>query len=473
MRHPFLKSFLIGIVVTGLTMSGWAQNKIHLDLKSSLEIAFQKNSQLKIARAKLDQAEAQLGQARTGFFPKLTSQSNYTRLDYAPFIPLKSFGSIFPGGGMFGGLPGGTTPKKITIGRAENYGISISLQQPIFTGFKITNGYSIAKHNKKAAEQNYKKAKEDLIFSVEQAYWNLIKAHKFDEIARESIKQMKAHMQDLQNMYDVGMLTKNEVLKAQVRLSNVQLMEIKAKNAVKLAQTAFCSVVGLPLDTEILLDEPLELIPLPIQNVQQAIQLAKTNRPDLKMIQENVIIGKKMVAMNKASYLPTVAFVANYGYKYPDREYNPDFYATWTVSVVAQMNLFDWGETYYKQAQSEYQLSQIKSTQKMIQDGVTLDVTQSFLQANEAKEKIQVSQKTVAQAKENFRVTEDKFKEGMATNTDFLDANALLTQAKNDYVSALADYRISVAKLLKAVGTIESETAGLSETSSKTNPSDF
>jgi len=454
----------MGIVITGLTMSSWAQNKIHLNLKSSLEIAFQKNAQLKIARAKLDQSNAQLGQARTGFFPKLTGQSNYTRLDYAPFIPLKSFGSIFPGGGSFGGSPSGSTPKKITIGRAENYGISISLQQPIFTGFKITNGYSIAKHNKKAAEQNYKKAKEDLIFSVEQAYWTLVKAHKFDEIARESFKQMQAHMRDLKNMYNVGMLTRNEILKAQVQLSNVQLMEIKAKNAIKLAQAAFCNVVGLPLDTEILLDEPLEFIPLPIQTIQQAIQLAKANRPDLKMIQENVIIGKKMVAMSKGSYLPTIAFVANYGYKYPDREYNPDFYATWTVSVVAQMNLFDWGETYYKQAQSEYQLAQIKNTQKMIQDGVTLDVTQSFFQANEAKEKIQVSKKTVEQAKENFRVTEDKFKEGMATNTDFLDANGLLTRAQNDYISALADYRISVAKLLKAVGIIESEAAGLSET---------
>ncbi len=473
MRHPFIKLFLIGILVTGLTMSGWAQNKIQLNLKSSLQIAFQKNPQLKIARAKLDQAEAQLGQARTGFFPKITSQANYTRLDYAPFIPLKSFGSIFPGGGMFGGIPGGATPKKITIGRAENYGISISLQQPIFTGFKISNSYSIAKHSKKATEQNYKKAREDLIFSVEQAYWNLVKAHKFDEIARESIKQMQAHMRDLQNMYNVGMLTQNEVLKAQVQLSNVRLMKIKAKNAVKLAQTAFCNIVSLPLDTEILPDEPLKIIPLPIENVKQAIQLAKANRPDLKMIRENVIIGKKMVNINKASYLPTVAFVANYGYKYPDREYNPDFYATWTVSMVAQMNLFNWGETYYKQAQAEYQLAQIKNTQKMIQDGVTLDVTQSFLQVNEAKEKIQVSEKTVAQAKENFRVTEDKFKEGMATNTDFLDANALLTQAKNNYVSALADYRVSVVKLLKAVGTIESETAGLSETSSKTNPSDY
>ncbi|NOY76340.1 MAG: TolC family protein [Calditrichaeota bacterium] len=467
MRHLVLKSFFIGLAVTGLTVSGWAQNKIHLNLKTSLEIAFQKNSQLKIARAKLDQAEAKLGQARTGFFPKLTGQSNYTRLDYAPFIPLKSFGSIFPGGGMFGGATSGSTPKKITIGRAENYGISISLQQPIFTGFKITNGYSIAKHNKKAAEQNYKKAKEDLIFSVEQAYWNLVKAHKFDEIARESIKQMQAHMQDLQNMYNVGMLTRNEILKAQVRLSNVRLMEIKAKNAVELAQTALCNILGLPLDTEVLLDEPLEFIPLPIQNIKQALQLARANRPDLKMIQENVIIGKKMVDMSKGSYLPTIAFVANYGYKYPDREYNPDFYATWTVSVVAQMNLFDWGETYYKQAESEYQLAQIRNTQKMIQDGVTLEVTQSFLQANEAKEKIQVSQKTVEQAKENFRVTENKFKEGMATNTDFLDANGLLTQAKNDYISALADYRISVAKLLKATGTIESEAAGLSETSPK------
>jgi outer membrane protein TolC len=121
------------------------------------------------------------------------------------------------------------------------------------------------------------------------------------------------------------------------------------------------------------------------------------------------------------------------------------------------MNLFDWGATYYKQAQSESQLAQIQNTAKMANDGIILEVTQSFLSAKEAKEKIQISQQAKEQAEENFRITNDKFKQGMVTNTDFLDANSLLTQAKNNYISALVDYRIAIAKLLKAVGTIDSE----------------
>ncbi len=457
MRQLPFKSALLAILLFGLVATGQAQEKLHLNLQASLQIAFQKSPNLKIAKAKLEQAQAQLGQARTGFFPKLTGQANYARLDYAPFIPLKSFGSIFPGGGMFGGGPGGATPKKITIGRAENYGATIQFQQPIFTGFKIWNGYSIAKHNVRAAEANYRKTKNELIFNVEKAYWNLIKAQKFEEVAQVAIQQMEAHMKDLNNMYRVGMLTKNEVLKAEVQLSNVKLMELQARHAKKLAQTAFCSTVGLPLSTEVVPEEDLTLVPFPVKTVQQAIILAKKNRPDLKMLAENIQIGKKMVDMNKGSYLPTVAFVANYGYKYPDREYNPDFYATWTVSVVAQMNLFDWGATYYKQAQSESQLAQIQNTAKMANDGIILEVTQSFLSAKEAKEKIQISQQAKEQAEENFRITNDKFKQGMVTNTDFLDANSLLTQAKNNYISALVDYRIAIAKLLKAVGTIDSE----------------
>ncbi len=455
-RLPLKTAFLTSLIL-GFTLAGWAQEAKHLDLQASFQIAFQKNPNLKIAKAKLEQAKAKLGQARTGFFPKITGQANYARLDYAPFIPLKSFGNIFPGGGSFGGFSGGATPKKITIGRAENYGATIQLQQPIFTGFKIWNGYAIAKHNEKAAEDNYRKAKNELIFNVEKAYWNLVKAQKFEEVAQAAIRQMQSHMKDLDNMYRVGMLTKNEILKAKVQLSNVKLMELQARHAKKLAQTAFCSTVGLPLDTEVVPDEQLRVLPFPIESVQKAIALAKKNRPDLKMLAENLKIGQKMVDMSKGSYLPTVAFVANYGYKYPDREYNPDFYATWTVSVVAQMNLFDWGETYYKQAESESQLAQIQNTAKMANDGVILEVTQSYLSAKEAEEKIRLSQQAKEQAEENFRVTEDKFKQGMVTNSDFLDANSLLTQAKNNYISALADYRISIAKLLKAVGIIETE----------------
>ncbi|GBD94463.1 outer membrane protein TolC precursor [bacterium BMS3Abin05] len=448
----FKKYTLLGFFIIFTASAAGAQETLHLNVQSSLQIAFKKNNNLKIAKAKLDETAARLNQAGTAFFPKLSSQANYTRLDYAPFIPLKSFSHIFPGGGAPGGLSGGITPKKITIGRNQNYGLSISLQQPLFTGMKILNGYSIAKHSKYAAEQNCRATKNTLIFNVEQAYWTVIKAQKFEEIARESIKQMEAHVKDLQNMYHVGMLTKNELLKAEVQLSNVHLLEIKAKNAVQLSRIAFCNVLGLPLDTKITFDDSLKFIPLPFKSVREAVALAKKNRPDLRMMEENVIIGKKMVDMSKASYLPTVAFVANYGYKYPDREYNPTFYNTWTVSVVAQMNLFDWGDTYFKKQQSESQLRQIQITQKMLRDGVVLEVTESFLAAKQAQEKIRVSEKTVAQAKENFRVTSDKFKEGMATNTDFLDANALLTKARNDYISALADYRIASAKLLKAVG---------------------
>jgi len=87
-----------------------------------------------------------------------------------------------------------------------------------------------------------------------------------------------------------------------------------------------------------------------------------------------------------------------------------------------------------------------------LQDGITLEVTQSVLALHEAQEKVAATRENVAQAEENYRVTNEKFKQGMATNTDLLDANTMWTQAKMEYVQALADHHVAEAKLEKAMG---------------------
>ena len=170
------------------------------------------------------------------------------------------------------------------------------------------------------------------------------------------------------------------------------------------------------------------------------------------MMEHNRKLGEKAVQMASAGWLPTVAVVLDYGYKRPDREYNPDFYATWTATIAAQMNLFDWGATRYKKEQAERQLRQVEASMKALQDGIALEVTQAVLALNEAKQSLALAEENVAQAEENYKVTLDKFREGMVTNTEVLDANSLLVKARTDHVSALADYQVALARLDRALG---------------------
>ena len=452
----FLLSFFLHIEILNSPVYG--QEKIpgetqQLTLKESIEIALEHSKNLLIAKSKINEASSGLSLSMTAFLPKVSTAFNYTRLDEAPFFPTSRFAQLGMGGGG-GSIPPEDMPKKITIGDYNNYAAAFSIQQPVFTGGKIKNSYKIAEFMVDAAEANAEMTQNDLVFEVEKAYWNVIKAKEFKKVAEDAVELVKAHMRDLNNMFEVGMVTENDILTTKVQLSNAQLMLVQANNGVKLSAISFCSILGIQLDTDIELIDELETESMPEQDVNEIIASAIRQRPELKTIESNIEIAKKSIEINNAGYFPDIYLSADYGYRRPDREYNKDFYGTWTVSFLAQFNLFDWGETSYKIAESKERLYQAEIAMEQLKDGITLEVTSNYLILLEAREKIEMSRINIQQAEENYRATDDRFKEGFATNTELMDANNLLIRARTDNITALADYRTALAGLKKSTGEL-------------------
>ena len=111
----------------------------------------------------------------------------------------------------------------------------------------------------------------------------------------------------------------------------------------------------------------------------------------------------------------------------------------------------EWLTTAHQTEQAQTQLSQSVDAKGIIKDGITLEVTQNYLSFNQAKRRIDVSELGVKQADENMRNTEDKFKNGLATTTDVVDAETALNTAKVSYTNALVDYELAKAKLNKSI----------------------
>ncbi len=140
-----------------LISTAFAQEKMELTLEQSIEIALKKNPSLKMQKEKLEAARAKAGEARSNFLPKVSANATYTRLDVAPYISFKKMNEFMPPGPMI-------FPDKITMGDDDIYGAALTVQQPIFTGFKILNGYKIASYGAKAEKYGYQKSKSELIF---------------------------------------------------------------------------------------------------------------------------------------------------------------------------------------------------------------------------------------------------------------------------------------------------------------------
>ena len=136
----------------------------------------------------------------------------------------------------------------------NNYDLRLSLQQPLFTGFRIQSASDIAEYTAQATSQDFSNDKSELMYNIQTSYWNLYKANEFKKVIDENVTQMSAHLKEVQNMFEQGILTKNEVLKVEVQLSNAQVVQLDAQNNVHLAMLALNNIIGTPLSSDIDLD---------------------------------------------------------------------------------------------------------------------------------------------------------------------------------------------------------------------------
>jgi len=388
---------------------------------------------------KVNYAEARLSEINTNRLPSLKLNASYTRLsEIEPFILTTPFGSF-----------------DIVPSIVNNYNIKLSLQQPLFTGFKLLSSSDIAEYSYEAQKQNYTRDEQQLVLDIKNAYWNLFKVIKVKSAVDENVDLINAHLTDIKNFFDQGLATKNDVLKVQVQLAEAQLRQIDAKNNVELAKSSLNNVVGLPLSTNISVQTDVSITEEPISDLDQLIKEAMENRPELKAMDFQLKAGESGITLAESNWYPQIYLTGNYYYSRPNQRIFPaedKFNGTWDVGVGLSWDIWNWLSTSDQTKEAEAQYEQVKDSYKSLKDGITLEVTQNYLNLLKAKEKVTTANQSVHQAEENYRVTDETFKNGLVLNSDLLDAEFALMQAKTNYVQSVADYELAKANLEKSIG---------------------
>ncbi|HUX92763.1 MAG TPA: TolC family protein [Ignavibacteriaceae bacterium] len=432
---------LILTLFTGILVSSttFAQQK-EITLEEGIQIGLQNSKTLHSSKMKVLSAEANLGAINTLQLPSLSLNASYTRLSPVnPFAVPTPFG-VFT----------------ISPSILDNYNLKLSLQQPLFTGFKLSSSSKIAEDNSLAAKQQYTQDEQNLILNIKNAYWGLFSAEKLKKAVDDNFLQVKAHLADIQNFFKQGLSTKNDVLKVEVQLSEIELQQIDAKNSVKIAIVNLDNVIGLPLSSDLQIPQNVSVSDNNEYDLTELIKEAIQNRPDLKAMQYQVQASKAGIALAQSNWYPQIYLTGNYYYSKPNQRILPSrnqFDATWDVGIGLSFNIWNWGATKDQTTQAEAQYEQSNDGLKSMKDAITLEVTQDYYNMIKAKEKILVAEQTVSQAEENYRVTDDKFKQGLTLNSELLDAETALLQAKTNQIQSLADYELAVARIQRSIGT--------------------
>jgi len=413
-----------------------------LTLEASIEIALKNSTVINIAKEGTKSAIAQKREAITGFLPKFSTSYSYQRLNEEPSIKLLP--PLVP------------TPMEMVTGTQNNYNWVIEAKQPLFAGGGILANYQASRIGEDTAFLEEKAKNQDVVQEVKIAYFDILRAQRILTAASQSVEMLSAHRDVAENYFKVGMIPKNDLLHAEVELSNGKQILVKAQNAVDLTKARFNTVLKRRIFAPVEIVDILDYQPLK-QSFEECLNIAQESRLELKISSLKAAQAGKLVRVAQSDYLPSLSLVGNYT-RYGD---NPsvsgsDFQnaESWYVMAVASWNFWEWGKTKFRVDASKARENQAIDSAKELSDQITLEIKYAYLLLQEAEKQIAVSQKVIEQAEENFRISEERYKERVATSTEVLDAQTLLTRAKSDYANALGDYNINYARLQRAMGTI-------------------
>jgi outer membrane protein TolC len=185
------------------------------------------------------------------------------------------------------------------------------------------------------------------------------------------------------------------------------------------------------------------------------VDMAMKNRPDLLGMKSRVEASRSSVTAAQGGWWPQIALTANYFYSRPNARYLPtkdEFKPTWEVGVAMQFDIWNWGTTAHQTEQASSQLRQTEYLLAQMKDNAALEVKRYQLGVERATKRIDVAREAIEQAEENARSTNEKYKNGLATSTDMLDASLAVLQARTSYTGALVEHEIALARLNKSVG---------------------
>lgn len=410
-------------------------------LEKSIEEAFSNNWSLKAKTEKIIQSEEAKKQARAGFFPKLSTSYGYTRLSETPTIDLE-----LP-------LPVPAS-RQVPVGTRNNFQWKGTITQPLFTGFALLSSYDLAKLGIDQARLEVELAKLDLALRVKEAYFGILKAEKALNVAREAVASLKSHVKVAQNFYDVGMIPVNELLKAEVELSNARHDLVRAQNSVRLARASFNTVLSRPIDAPVQVEDILVYKEVRCQ-LQEYLSEALKQRPEIKAIDLAIAQADQQIRLAKSKNYPEIAFTYNYIKEGDDMGVSGDAYhdaSHWEATIGLSWTFWEWGKTHYAVKEKESLKKQLLRQKQALEDNIRLDVKSALLDLELARKDIPTTKMAVEQAEENLRVSEERYKVQATTSTEVLDAQTLLTRARSNYYDALYNHNLAKARLKRAVG---------------------
>ena len=484
-----------------------------LTLERSREMALKNNKQMAIAVEGTEMAGYNVKAYKSNFLPKISATGNYllTTASLEKSVPgfhlptyipdasgelvpnILTTVDVMPIFKEYAFFPG----MDLSLKPNGTYIAGLRVEMPIYMGGKISSAYNMSKIGTEMAQLNEAKTRNEVIMQVDVAYWTYVETLELAKTASAYNELVEQLVVDVANAHDAGMAPRNDLLKVQVKLNEVELQLLRAENGVRLARMNLCHIIGLPLNSEVEVDYVMDnglflsnngsldnetylsndgsLNNETYLNIDGSRNGSRENevyinnkkskvvplpdlfsRPEYGLLSKQIELKERQVQLVKSDFLPSVGIAGNMGYanglKLNDSKLldNTAFSAVVNVSIP----LFHWGEGRNKvrSAMAEKRMASLQRDE--LTEKMELEIQQALQAYSESEARVELTKRSLNQAEENLRESGDRYESGLETLSNLMEAQAMWQQAHSEVISANSAYKIAETAYLKAAGRL-------------------
>lgn len=428
-----------------------AQEAAQLDLEQCRTLALEHNRKVQMAQLDAVASDYLVKSAKTKYLPRIDFVGGWVNPGDRALQPF-AFNFDVPGL-----LPQGLAMPMdfLSVAPEQIFTGGFVLRQPIFLGTKIVQANKIAGSLSNIAHEEVVLKQADVIGKVDTAYWRVISVQEKVQLAKAYKTLLDKLANDLENIYQEGIITRNELLRVQVKQNEVALSLVKAENGLQLSRMALAQLLGmdeanLVLSSAVISEQ--ELIP----RLELLAEQKGDQRVEIAMLNDKLKSTQALKAMVKSQFLPNVFLTAGYVWATPNiyKGSQHNFGGDWAIGIGVRVPLFTWGDRIYQTRMAEQKVQQAKLELAEAQELIALQIKRDQFQYSEALKKIELTKLSVQQAAENLRVVQNTLDEGMKSTKDILEAQAMWERASSDNIDARIEAATALSELEKSTGAL-------------------
>jgi outer membrane protein TolC len=332
-------------------------------------------------------------------------------------------------------------------GAVNDFQTALSFEQPLFSK-KAYVGLEMAWLDHTARNEEYLRKREEIAFKVTEAYFTVVKAGKQVTMAEKTLEDTREHSRIAESRLKAGLGLFSDTLRASTAVTEAEQQLISVRKNLAIAGRYLSLLLGMQETVDVAGVYP----EIPVRNMEY-YKNAALSRKDIKSMEAMHEKAKKSIALSEAAYWPTVGVGGSY-------QLNDQHYplgsegSSWIVTAFLKWDLFDGTKREHELARGRYRTAEAQERLKGLIDTVSFKVYESYLDIDEAKKNLELSQSELKTAEEGKRLVKTRYENSLSPLVDLLDAQVSLDQARTNIVVKESEYRVAVANLCYESGTI-------------------